>query len=81
MYSLVAGHIPFHDDNILALYNKIKTQPLEFTGDQKLNLSPEIRDIISKMLIKEPANRITLSEIKVRYFSFLRITAGFFAVF
>ena len=67
MYSLVVGQIPFHDENILALYNKIKTEPLEFTDDQKLNLSPEIRDIIGKMLIKEPAHRITLSEIKVGY--------------
>ena len=66
MYSLVVGNIPLHDDNILALYNKIKTQPVEFTDDQKLLLSPEIRDVITKMLIKDPTQRITLSEIKVR---------------
>ena len=59
------GDIPLHDDNILALYHKIKTQPIEFTDDQKLKLSPEIRDLIIKMLIKDPAQRITLDDIKV----------------
>ena len=65
LYTLVIGDIPLHDDNILALYHKIKTQPIEFTDDAKLKLSPEIRDLIIKMLIKDPAQRITLDEIKV----------------
>ena len=65
LYTLVIGDIPLHDDNILALYHKIKTQPVEFTDDQKLKLSPEIRDLIIKMLIKDPAQRITLDDIKV----------------
>ena len=65
LYTLVIGDIPLHDDNILALYHKIKTQPIEFTDDQKLKLSPEIRDLIIKMLIKDPAQRITLDDIKV----------------
>ena len=59
------GDIPLHDENILALYHKIKTQAVEFTDDQKLALSPEIRDLITNMLIKDPAQRITLNEIKV----------------
>ena len=66
MYTLVIGDIPLHDENILALYNKIRTQPVEFTDDQKLALSPEIRDLITKMLIKDPSQRITLNEIKVK---------------
>ena len=65
LYSLVVGDIPLHDDNILALYHKIKTQPVEFNDDHKLALSPEIRDLITKMLIKDPNERIALAEIKV----------------
>ena len=61
----MVGDIPLHDDNILALYHKIKTQPVEFNDDHKLALSPEIRDLITKMLIKDPNERITLAEIKV----------------
>ena len=61
----MVGDIPLHDDNILALYSKIKTQPVEFTEDQKLELSPEIRDLITRMLVKDPSLRITLNEIKV----------------
>ena len=65
LYTLVVGDIPLHDDNILALYHKIKTQPVEFNDDHKLALSPEIRDLITKMLIKDPNERITLADIKV----------------
>ena len=61
----MVGDIPLHDENILALYHKIKTQPVEFNDDHKLALSPEIRDLITKMLIKDPNERITLAEIKV----------------
>jgi serine/threonine protein kinase len=32
LYSLVFGKVPFHDDNILALYNKIRTQDFQ-VGD------------------------------------------------
>ena len=38
---------------------------MEFTEDQIENMSPEIRDLILKMLIKDPSQRITLAEIKV----------------
>lgn len=64
LYSLVIGKVPFHDENILALYSKIKSQALEFPEEKANTLSPEIKDIIAKMLIKNPAERITLAEIK-----------------
>ncbi len=62
LYSLVVGKVPFHDENILALYNKIRTQP--FTFPESLSISPELQDMIQKMLVKDPAQRITLAEIK-----------------
>ena len=64
LYSIVVGKVPFHDENILALYSKIKTQKLEFPDD--MDLSPEVIDLVSQMLIKDPAQRITLDNIKVR---------------
>ena len=71
LFSIVVGRVPFHDENILALYSKIKTQPLEFPTTSTTNsppapdMSPEVRDLVTKMLIKDPAKRITLEEIKV----------------
>ena len=29
LYCLVFGTVPFHDENILAIYNKIRTQQLQ----------------------------------------------------
>ena len=63
MYCLVVGQVPFHDDNILSLYNKIRTQPFSFPEGR--DISPELSDLIHKMLIKDPNERITLPEIKV----------------
>ena len=70
LFSIVVGRVPFHDENILALYSKIKTQPLEFpptstNSPPAPDMSPEVRDLVTKMLIKDPAKRITLEEIKV----------------
>jgi len=64
LYSLIIGNVPFHDDNILALYNKIRTQPFAFPEER--DISPELKDLITKMLIKVPFQRISLKEIKVR---------------
>ena len=59
----MVGRVPFHDDNILSLYNKIRTQPFDFPEDRQI--SPELQDLIRQMLVKDPAKRITLAEIKL----------------
>ena len=69
LYGLVVGRVPFHDENILPLYNKILTQPVQFPEEK--DISPELQDLITRMLIKDPQERITLQEIKVRFFSVL----------
>jgi len=67
LYSLVYGEVPFHDENILALYNKVRIQPLTFPLKDK-DISPECKDLIQKMLLKDPDERITLPDIKVFLF-------------
>ena len=62
MFSLVYGKVPFHDENILALYNKIRVQDVEFPDEPEI--SPELKELIRRMLIKHPKDRITLPEIK-----------------
>ena len=54
--------MPFYDDNIITLYDKICSQDLVFPNEP--STSPEFKDIITKMLIKESVDRIKLAEIK-----------------
>lgn len=63
LYAFVYGQIPFHDDNVLALYNKIQNDPVVF--QEKPLVSEELKDLISRMLYKDPSQRLTLPEVKV----------------
>lgn len=62
LYSFLYGNVPFHDNNTLVLYHKIKNQALSFPD--KTPVSDPLKDLISKMLLKDPTKRITLPEIK-----------------
>jgi len=62
LYCLVCGKLPFHDENILAIYNKIRTQQLQIPDPAEL--SSELTQLLYKMLVKKPHERITLQEIK-----------------
>lgn len=61
LYAFVVGNVPFHDPSVLILYNKIRNQPLVFPS----NISIELQDLLSRMLKKNPDERITVPEIKV----------------
>lgn len=63
LYSLVFGNVPFVASNVPAVYEKIKNDRLVFPSD--ISISPELRDLIAKMLEKDPSKRITLPQIKV----------------
>ncbi|XP_067014704.2 calcium/calmodulin-dependent protein kinase kinase 1 [Anabrus simplex] len=62
LYSFMYGRVPFHSDNIPALYQKIQNDPLRFP--EKPEISPDLRDLIERMLHKDPSTRLTLPEIK-----------------
>ncbi|EEF28408.1 CBL-interacting serine/threonine-protein kinase 6 [Ricinus communis] len=59
LYVLLAGFLPFQDDNIVAMYRKI------YRGDFKCPpwFSSEARRLITKLLDPNPATRITISKI------------------
>lgn len=57
--------------NIPALYEKIRRDPVHFP-ESTTQHSPELKDIILRMLEKDPSKRITLSDIKVHDW----VTAG-----
>uniref|UniRef100_A0A7N8YLQ5 calcium/calmodulin-dependent protein kinase n=1 Tax=Mastacembelus armatus TaxID=205130 RepID=A0A7N8YLQ5_9TELE len=60
LYCFVFGACPFMDDRILSLHQKIKTQPVEFA-----DISDDLKDLLLRMLDKNPENRITVPQIKV----------------
>nr|GLL34341.1 CBL-interacting serine/threonine-protein kinase 6 [Ipomoea trifida] len=59
LYVLLAGFLPFQDDNIVAMYRKI------YRGDFKCPpwLSSDARKLITKMLDPNPNSRITIAKI------------------
>ncbi|XP_061073050.1 calcium/calmodulin-dependent protein kinase kinase 1-like isoform X2 [Conger conger] len=63
LYCFVFGKCPFIDEYILALHNKIRSQPVEFPETPAL--SEDLKALILRMLEKDPALRITIPEIKV----------------
>ncbi|KAL8206308.1 hypothetical protein R6Q57_009859 [Mikania cordata] len=59
LYVLLAGFLPFQDDNIIAMYKKI------YRGDFKCPpwFSSDARRLITKLLDPNPKSRITISKI------------------
>nr|XP_022904855.1 calcium/calmodulin-dependent protein kinase kinase 1-like isoform X2 [Onthophagus taurus] len=62
LFAFVYGQVPFYEQNIVALYAKIRTQSIDFPSN--LAVSETLKDLIRKMLVKNPSERITLQEIK-----------------
>uniref|UniRef100_A0A803VGF8 calcium/calmodulin-dependent protein kinase n=1 Tax=Ficedula albicollis TaxID=59894 RepID=A0A803VGF8_FICAL len=63
LYCFVFGQCPFMDERILSLHNKIKTQTLEFPDQPEV--TDFLKDLISRMLDKNPESRISVPEIKL----------------
>uniref|UniRef100_A0A9L0RC95 calcium/calmodulin-dependent protein kinase n=1 Tax=Equus caballus TaxID=9796 RepID=A0A9L0RC95_HORSE len=63
LYCFVYGKCPFIDDYILALHRKIKNEAVVFPEEPKV--SEELKDLILKMLDKNPGTRIGVPDIKL----------------
>lgn len=59
LFALLTGHLPFNDDNIKKLLLKVQSGKYQMPS----SLSPEARDLISKILVIDPEKRITTQEI------------------
>ncbi|KAL3840642.1 hypothetical protein ACJIZ3_025233 [Penstemon smallii] len=59
LYVLLAGYLPFQDDNVVSMYRKI------YRGDFKCPpwFSPDSRKLITKMLDPNPSTRISIAKI------------------
>uniref|UniRef100_A0A8C6K7P9 Calcium/calmodulin-dependent protein kinase kinase 1, alpha b n=1 Tax=Nothobranchius furzeri TaxID=105023 RepID=A0A8C6K7P9_NOTFU len=63
LFCFVFGECPFYDEYVVSLHNKIKNDPVEFPETPQV--SSELKDLITKMLDKNPATRILIPEIKL----------------
>jgi BR serine/threonine kinase len=60
LFALLAGRLPFHDDNISTLFGKIKGGHYEMPAE----FPQQIEELINRMLTVDPTSRITISELK-----------------
>lgn len=66
LYVLLAGFLPFRDENMMKMYRKVFKSEYEFPPW----ISYEAKRLISKLLVADPARRITISSImRVPWFS------------
>ncbi|XP_040025136.2 calcium/calmodulin-dependent protein kinase kinase 1b [Gasterosteus aculeatus] len=63
LYCFVFGRCPFYDTCILSLHNKIKNKSVEFPETPLI--SKELKELIERMLDKNPETRINIPEIKL----------------
>ena len=60
LYCLAFGHIPFEKASMLDLYESIKNDEVDIPDDCNLDL----RDLLLKLLEKDPTQRIEMDEIR-----------------
>ncbi|KAI7865645.1 kinase-like domain-containing protein [Mucor mucedo] len=59
LYVLVCGKVPFDDQNMPALHEKIKRGVVDYPS----HLSTDCKSVLSRMLVTNPAHRATVSEV------------------
>jgi [calcium/calmodulin-dependent protein kinase] kinase len=62
LFCLKFGHIPFEKTGMLDLYESIKNDPVVIADD----CEPQLRDLLEKLLEKDPEKRIDMDSIRVR---------------
>jgi len=61
LYCLLFGRIPFEKRGMIELYQSIRMDPLEFETE----CSDDIKDLLTRLMEKDPKKRITMEEIRV----------------
>ncbi|XP_065055154.1 calcium/calmodulin-dependent protein kinase kinase 1-like isoform X2 [Rhopilema esculentum] len=62
LFSFVYGKCPFYNTDMLMLYDMINNDPLIFPEEPVVD--PQLQDLISRLLAKDPKKRIRMQEIK-----------------
>lgn len=65
LFIFTYGHLPFTGESYMQMYKSIQNDPLVFPEDTpEKTVSPELKNLIKRMLEKDPKNRIRLADIK-----------------
>ncbi len=64
LYELAVGQVPFFDNSIDKLIAKIIKNEVNFDRKELTNYSDDFIDVLKKLLIKEPNERVTWGEIE-----------------
>lgn len=62
LFIMLCGYPPFEGDNNKEIFKRVLQQKLEFDPEDWTIVSNEAKDLISKMLNKEPKSRISVIE-------------------
>lgn len=69
LFLLLSGSPPFVDDNQSELFRKIRTAEWKFRGDEWNNVSKDAKDLIKRLLVPNPLQRLTAAQaLKCRWF-------------
>jgi hypothetical protein len=60
LYAMVAGHLPYDDENIQTLLHKVLAEEVEYPP----TMSRSLVDMLKRLLAKNPAVRITIDRLK-----------------
>lgn len=68
LYCFVFGRCPFTAATEFELFDTIPTEPLKFPNPEEMgfDISDDLKDLLHRLLTKNPEERITLEEVKVR---------------
>ena len=58
LYVLMCGYLPFNGENKAVLFNQIKVGTINFKHVEFNNVSKEVKDLISKILVVDPDQRL-----------------------
>lgn len=61
-YIMLGGYPPFYGENKKALVEKIKLGAFKFHEKTWINVSPLVKDLIRRLLVVKPENRLTADE-------------------
>ena len=59
LYVLVSGVMPFYDKDVHKLFDKIRNGKWEFKEKHFKHVSRECKDLIYKLIVRNPRNRLT----------------------
>jgi len=63
-YILLCGYPPFYDDSTAILFNMIKKGQYDFNPSYWSEVSDDAKDLITKLLCVDPAERLSASQVK-----------------